>query len=258
MREKDVKAQVSASEWNIRVNLAACARALSYFEIEEFGYNHLFARTDDNHVLVPPFGVAYEEIRASDFIKVNFAGKTIFNPHNDISFGKALLQHLPILERRPTIKCLLHTHSPAGTPISMLECGLLPYTQSAMRFAGIPHFEFTGNIIGTEDIDLFMQCMGNHDSIILRNHGLLVVGTGIPQAFNTLFFLEQACRWQLKAQACNTPLFVPTDAAIQKTKYFFSPEFRKSLPGPDGVEMGVKEWPTILRLMDRKDPKFRL
>lgn len=258
MRDKDVRSLVSEAEWKTRVDLAACARALSYFEIEEFGYNHLFARTDDNHVLVPPFTVAWEELRASDFIKVTFKGEVVFNPHNDISFGKGLLQHLPVLERRPEINCLIHTHSPAGTPISMLECGLLPYTQSAMRFAGIPCFEFTGNIIGFADIDIFMQCMGNSDSIILRNHGLLVVGTGIPQAFNTLFFLEQACRWQLKAQACNTPLFVPTDAAIQKTKHFFSPEFRKSLPGPAGVEMGVREWSAILRMLDRKDPEYKL
>jgi len=257
MRDKDVKSLVSQEEWDIRVNLAACARALYHFEIEEFGYNHLFARTPDNNILVPPFSVAYEEIRASDFIKVTFKGETVFNPHNDLSFGKGLLQHLPIVERRPEINCLIHTHSPAGTPVSMLECGLLPYTQSAMRFANIPHFEYTGNIIGFEDIDMFMECMGTSDSIILRNHGLLVVGTGIPQAFNTLFFLEQACRWQLKAQACNTPLYIPSDAAVKKTNYFFSPEFRKNIPGPAGVEMGVREWPAIIRLLDRKYPDYK-
>lgn len=260
MRDKYVKDIVSAEEWDIRVNLAACCRALVHFKIEDFCYNHLFARVpEDNNVLVPPLGISYDEMTASDFIKVDFAGLVIFNPHADMSYNKGILQHLPVLERRTDINCLIHSHAPAGTAVSMLECGLLPYTQSAMRFKDIPYFDYSGNVIGTTDIDHFMKQLGNSEAIILRNHGVLVVNIGIGEAFNTLFFLEQACNWQLKAQACNTPLFIPEDSAVEKVNNFFDPAKRAKFPGipSDAIHMGTREWPAVVRLVDRLYPGFR-
>ena len=206
-------------------------------------------------MLVPAFGIAYEETRASDFIKVDFDGKVILNPHNDLVYPFALIQHLPVMARRPEVNCLIHSHPPAGVAVSMLDCGLLPYNQTAMRFANIPYFTFTGNILGMADIDEFMKCLGDSEAIILRSHGVLTVGKGIPQAFNTMFFLEQACSWQLKAMACNTPLHVPSQEAIDKTVDFFSAERRKKHSIP---EMGVREWATVIRMLDRINTDYKL
>jgi ribulose-5-phosphate 4-epimerase/fuculose-1-phosphate aldolase len=255
VRDLNVKDLVSEDEWNLRVNLAACARALSLFGIEEFGYNHMFAKIpNSDHVLVPVYGISYQELRASDFIKVDFSGNVILNPHNDLTYSKAIIKHLPVIQRRPELTCMIHAHPPSGTAVSMLECGLMPYSQHAMRFVNIPYHDYVGAEEGFAEIDQLMNNLGNSEAIILRNHGVLVVGRGIAQAFNTLFYLEQACSFQLKAQACNTPFVVPNPEEVKKTAGFFNPEIRKK---HGAEEIGVKEWPAIIRLVERTDPSYK-
>lgn len=258
MRNFNVKNSVSIKEWNVRIELAACARLVDKFGLDDFCYGHVFARCPINpdQILVPAFGISFEEIRASDFIKIDYQGNVLLNPHNDLSYSKGILQFLPIMEHRKDVGCLIHTHPPYGTAVSMLECGLMPYSQTAMRFLDIPTHEFPGITIGFEDSELMVRDLAHHEALILKNHGVLTVGKDIAQAFNAMYFLEKACDFQVKAMSCNSALSIPKRELIEKSYRFFDPVKRQKIK--NGIEMGAREWGALKRGLDARDESYKL
>ena len=254
-----VKSQVTAAEWQCRVDLAACARLLAEFKIEDFGYNHILAVVPDDEeaILVTPFGIAYDEIQASDFIKINRQGDYLLNPHSSLFYFRAAMQHMPVLNARRNVKCLIHSHAPACAAVSMLTHGLLPYHQSSMRFANIPYHDYGGAVIDDREGSRLVKDLGDHEAVILRNHGVLVVGNGIPQAFNTMFYLNQSCTYQVMAGNDLNKFNIPVPSAIETTRQFFDIETRKKLGIPGIQEMGIKEWPMLTRHLDRHDDSYK-
>jgi len=91
--------------------------------------------------------------------------------------------------------------------------------------------------------------LGDAEVMILRNHGLLVASAGIPQAFNACYWLENACRAQVDAMACNAELHLPAEEVIARTQHLYRPETRRPY--------GVMEWPAMLRFLDRRDASYR-
>src|SRR3546814_4327746 len=101
----------------------------------------------------------------------------------------------------------------------------------------------------TDERDRLTQDLGGGDAMILRNHGLLVTGADIPQAFNTIYWLEMACRAQVDAMACNTELNIPDAGVVARTEHLYKPEVRRP--------HGILEWPAMLRFLNRRDPSYR-
>ncbi|MBO1113030.1 class II aldolase/adducin family protein [Bordetella petrii] len=248
----NVKPAVSAAEWETRVNLAACYRLMPLFGMSDLIYNHITARVpgDEDRLLINPYGYLYEEINASSLITINLAGDVLLNPHGDYDVNPAgYVIHSAVHGARHDVECVIHTHSRAGMAVSALECGLLPLTQTAMRFGTIAYHEYEGPAVDTDERDRLTQDLGGGDAMILRNHGLLVAGADIPQAFNTMYWLEMACRAQVDAMACNTDLHYPARDVIAKTAHLYKPETRRPY--------GVLEWPAMLRMLERRDASFR-
>jgi ribulose-5-phosphate 4-epimerase/fuculose-1-phosphate aldolase len=248
----DVKSSVSEVEWQTRVDLAACYRLMPLFGMSDLIYNHITARIpgSDDHLLINPYGFMYEEITASSLIKIDLAGNVVFNPNRDCGINQAgYVIHSAIHGAREDVQCVIHTHSRAGVAVSALKCGLLPLTQTAMRFGSVAYHAYEGVALDLEERERLVSDLADSEVMILRNHGLLAVGADIPQAFNAMYWLEMACRAQVDAMACNTELNLPEPAVIEKTAHLYKPETRRPY--------GVMEWPAMLRYLDRRDPSYR-
>ena len=242
----------SSAEWQMRVELAACYRLMAIYDMVDMIYNHISARVPgpEEHFLLNPYGMLYEEITASCLIKVDLAGTEVFNPNRDYRINPAgFVIHGAIHEARPEIGCVVHTHTPAGMAVSALKCGLLPLTQTAMRFASIGYHDYEGVVLEMDERRRLLANLGDNDVMILRNHGLLAVGRTIAEAFNTIYRLERSCRAQIMAMSCNAELIVPPREVIEKTNHLYRPDVRR--------RYGLLEWPAMLRMLDRRDPSYR-
>jgi len=130
-----------------------------------------------------------------------------------------------------------------------MECGLLPNTQTSMRFAKISYHDFDGVVIDTDSRAALVKSLGDNNAMILRNHGLLTTGATIPETFNAMHRLELSCKTQIAAMSCNTKLVdVPTQV-VEATHLNYQPHVRRPF--------GVLDWPALLRKLDRIDPGFR-
>jgi len=243
---------VSVAEWRTRVDLAAAYRLMPLFGMSDLVYNHITASIpgEEGKLLINPFGCMYEEITASSLITIDLEGRVLFNPNEDYGVNQAgYVIHGAVHAARDDVHCVVHTHSRAGMAVSALKCGLLPLTQTAMRFASIAYHDFEGPAIDLAERQRLVRDLGAGDAMVLRNHGLLVASADIPQAFNTIYWLEMACRAQVDAMACNTELNYADPEVVKRTEHLYRPEVRRP--------HGVLEWPAMRRYLDRRDPSYQ-
>src|SRR5215210_5016518 len=211
---------IDPSEWEVRVDLAACYRLVDFFGMTDLHLNHISARVpgSEEHFLINPFGMMYEEITASSLIKVDLDGKIIANSNADYGINLAgYVIHSAIHGARHDVACVLHTHTNAGMAVSCLKSGLLPLTQTAMRWGKIAYHDFEGVAVELDERERLVKDLGDCEVMILRNHGLLSVGRSIGQAFNSIYRLERACETQLLVLACNSEISMPPQAVIAKS-----------------------------------------
>jgi len=250
---RSVREQVSAEEWDARVNLAAAYRLVALYGYTEMIANHISSRVPGHHdqFLINPYGMLYEEIDASCLIKVDVEGNTLFN-QTDYNVNVAgFVIHSAIHMARHDVDCVAHTHTPAGMAVSAMECGLLPLAQTSMRFVHIGYHDFEGIADDLGERERLVRDLGEHEAMVLRNHGLLVVGRTVPAAFNLLYRMERACEVQVMALSCNTKLTIPSTEILEKT-------FDKVKPRLDKPNRnGDLAWPALLRKLDRVDSSYR-
>ena len=243
-------------EWQVRVDLAACYRLVAHFGMSDLVSNHISARIPGTeHVLLNPFGYLYDEITASSLIRIDVAGNILHNPHSRYSINRAgYIIHSAIHAARPDVGCVIHTHTPAGMAVSALQCGILPITQTAMRFARVAYHDYQGVAFNEEEKATLVQDLGDAEVMVLRNHGLLACGGSIAQAFNSIYRLEKICQTQLLAMAANSPLNAvsPELVALSNRQYLGN----TAAVGHKPVPFGEMEWPAMLRLMDRVNPGY--
>ena len=243
--------EMSAQEWDTRVQLAACYRLVAHFGMSDLIYNHITARIPgtDDHLLINPYGMMYDEITASSLVKIDLAGNILDQPSDYGINAAGYVIHSAVHAARHDVACVIHTHTRAGMAVSALKCGLLPLTQTAMRFAKIPYHDYESVAIDLDERERLVADLGSSDAMILRNHGLLAAGPSIAQAFNTLYWLEMACKAQVDALSAGRELCLPPPEVIEKTWLLYQPGTRRPF--------GELEWPAMLRLMDRKDPGYK-
>ena len=248
---KSVRDQVSREEWERRVDLAAAYRLVDLYGMSELSANHISTRVpgEEGAFLINPYGLLYEQMTASCFIKVNLAGDVLFNP-TELNVNRAgYVIHSAIHEARPEVDCVIHTHTVAGMAVSAMKCGLMLLAQTSMRFAKIAYHDYEGVAINAAEKASLVRDLGDHAGMILRNHGLLVVGASIPEAFYNIFKLERACQVQVAALSCNVELQVPPQEVIDESYRLYLPGTRRPF--------GVLEWPALLAKLDRIDASFR-
>ena len=250
---KPVRERVGAEEWQVRVDLAACYRLIAHYGMTDMIYTHITARVPgpETHFLINPFGLLFDEITASSLVKIDLEGKTVLQPDHEYSVNYAgFVIHGAIHGARADAHCVIHTHTRAGMAVSAQERGLLPLTQTAMRFyRRLGYHAYEGPALDRDEQTRLVADLGDHPAMILRNHGLLAVGPSVAEAFNTIYWLEMACKAQIDALAGGQTVILPSPEVAEKTAHLYDPGNRR--------RFGVLEWPTMLRLLDRKDPSYR-
>ncbi len=250
---KSIRNEVSAQEWQARLDLAACYRLVDAYGMTDLIYNHITARIPGTeHLLINLYGLLYKEITASSLVKIDVEGNIVAKPDTDYGINvSGYVIHGAIHKARPDVACVLHTHTRAGMAVAAMKCGLLPMSQTSIRFVGhIGYHDYEGPAIDTDERERLVRDLGPHDAMIMRNHGLLTCGATIQQAFNTMYQLEMSCRSQVDAMAARTELTMPGENVLAHTAHLYQPGTRRPY--------GVLEWPAMLRLLAAEAEEFGL
>ena len=250
-----LKGKVSAAEWEARLDCACAYRLVRHFGMDDLIYNHISARIPGTEeFLLNPMGLMYDEISASALIKVDLAGKVLWQPEFPQGLGykfnpAGFVIHGAIHEAKPELHCVIHTHSLAGMAVASLKKGLLPMTQTAMRFARVAYHDYEGVVLEMDERARLLKNLGDCEVMLLRNHGTLAVGRSVAEAFNNIYRLERACRSQLLAQSSGDEVLLPSSQIVDQTADLYRPGTRRT--------MGLLEWPAMRRFADRLDPSYR-
>ena len=244
---------VSEAEWDVRVKLAACYRLLAHSGVTDLTYNHLSARIPDHpdRYVIKGEHELFDEVTASSLVVYDFSGERIYPSDDSVSRG-GLVIHGGVMEARPDIMAVFHTHTPANIGVSAMRCGLLPISQHSVRFYNrIGYHDFGGFEFNLEGRERMVRDLEGKLLLMLRNHGVLACGRSIPEAYINHHFLEMACQSQVSALAAGGPdalYIIPEDecepAALQAAKAGHRDE-------------NHRDWRALMRLADRLDPSFR-
>lgn len=246
----DVRNSVSAAEWAVRVDLAACYRLVASFGWDDLIFTHISARVGDSHdFLINPYGLMFDEVTASSLVRVDLDGnKTLASPYEINPAGYTI--HSAVHAVRADAGCVLHLHTVAGIAVSCQKQGLLPISQQAsIAVQSLTYHDYEGIALNQDEKARLQADLGDARNFILRNHGLLAVGATVADAFLTMFNLQRACEIQVLAQGRGAEL-APIAAAVLDTV----PGYVKAVMRGAGSAL---VWPSLLRKMDRLDPDFR-
>ena len=244
-----VKASVPAEEWQTRVDLAACYRAVAMMGWDDLVFTHITAKIpgEGHQFLINPYGFMFEEITASSLVKIDLAGNKLDdNPYPINPAGFVI--HSAIHAARDDAKCVLHTHSLNGVAVSAQKGGVLPISQqSIFVLANLAYHAYEGVALMDDEKPRLVADLGAKNFFMLRNHGLLTVAPTIPDAFQLMYIFEAACTIQVRAQAGGELIQIP-QAIIDNA----AAQSRQVTRG----QGGQLSWPGVLRRLQRRFPGF--
>ncbi len=253
--QSTIPAGISPEEWKIRCDLAALYRLVAHFRMTDFIYTHISARIPgpEHHFLINQYGVMFHEMRASDLVKIDLDGNVIDPSGQSRRVNAAgFTIHSAIHMAREDLTCVVHTHTQAGIAVSAQKQGLLPISQHALKFYGhLAYHGYEGIALDLDERDRLVADLGQHNAMILVNHGLLVGGRTIPEAFNNIYYLERACQAQIAAQSGGAELVFPPEEVRLHT----AAQFNK--PGEGSLEQHAWAWESALRLIENDRPDYR-
>lgn len=247
----DVKNQVSAEEWELRVNLAACYRLIAKRGWDDLVFTHISARVpgDEEHFLINAYGLLFEEMTASSLVKVDLAGNKVLETPYEINPAGFVI-HSAVHEARHDVGCVLHTHTRSGIAVSVQKDGLLPLSQiSLFPYISLGYHGYEGVALNDEEKPRLVADLGSNNALILRNHGLLTTGPTIADAYLMMYALETACQIQITAQSTGSELVMVPPPIVNGIQA----QAEQVLRGLGG-EIA---WPGLLRQLDREDASFR-
>src|SRR4030095_9051368 len=247
----DIRATVSDTEWQLRVDLAACYRLVAMFHWDDLIFTHISARLPgpDHHFLINPYGMMFDEITASNLVKIDLGGRKVAPTPYEINPAGFTI-HSAIHAPRADATCVLHVHSINGIAVSAQRDGLLPLSQHSMLvLTSLAYHDYEGLALNEDEKPRLVRDLADKRFLMLRNHGLLTVGRSVAEAFVAMYLLTTSCRIKVRAQSGGEPLrHIGTDilggAQTQWEKV------------THGVGGGLA-WPALLRRLDRVNPGFR-
>ena len=242
---------VSAEEWQLRIDLAACYRLVALYGWSDLIFTHITARVPgpEHHFLINPYGLMFDEITASSLVKVDQAcNKVIDSPFPVNPAGFVI--HSAVHAARDDVQCVIHTHTRAGVAVSAQRCGVLPISQqSTFVLASLAYHDYEGVAFRDEEKPRLQTDLGDANFLMLRNHGLLTCGRTIPNAFLAMYTFEAACQIQLAAQAGGELVQVHPQI-VQGVG--------EAMRVQTGGLGGAFAWPALLRKLDKVDTGYRL
>lgn len=252
-KQASVKDRVSEAEWKMRTDLAAAYQLAVIYGWTDIILTHFSARVPgaENQFLLNAYGLMFDEVTASNLVKVDQQGNVI----EDIT-GMGVNQagfviHGCVHEARPDAHCVLHTHTRAGIAVSAMSEGLLPLSQHSTRVVdNVTYHDYEGIALDMDERTRLARDLGpTSRCMVLRNHGLLTLGSTVRDAFMLMYNMEQSCRTQVDALAAGRDkvTLIP-----QKTVERTSAQVNRVRP-----EGERRDWPALLRMLDRRQSDFR-
>ncbi|HEY1812677.1 MAG TPA: class II aldolase/adducin family protein [Kofleriaceae bacterium] len=247
----DVKSRVTETEWQLRVDLAACYRLVAHFGWDDLIFTHISARLPgpEHHFLINPYGMTFDEVTASSLVKIDLDGKKLLDGPYEINPAGFTI-HSAIHAAREDVRCVLHTHSLNGVAVSTTKDGMLPISQqSIFVLSSLAYHDYEGVALHEGEKPRLVRDLGDKSFLMLRNHGLLTAAPAIADAFLLMYTFESACAIQLRAQAAATEL-ITVDPKIIAGATMAAKQVTRSMGGN-------LAWPGLLRKLDRIDRSYR-
>jgi len=251
MSNTSLKDQVSPEEWQLRVDLAACYRLVAAYGWSDLIFTHISARLPgpEHHFLINPYGMLFEEITASSLIKIDQNGEKLSESPHPVNRAGFVI-HSAVHAVREDAGCVLHTHTRAGVGVSAQAGGVLPISQqSTFVLASLAYHSYEGVALHDEEKPRLQADLGTANHLMLRNHGLLVVGSSIPEAFLLMYNFESTCQIQLAAQSGGAALTQVDPRILDGVGH----AMRTQTSGLGGAFA----WPALLRKLDRMGSDYR-
>jgi ribulose-5-phosphate 4-epimerase/fuculose-1-phosphate aldolase len=241
----------SEAEWAARVQLAGVYRVFAHLGWAELIYNHISLRVPDEkgHFLINPFGLHYSEVTASNLVKVDVNGNTV--GHSDWPINPAgFTFHGAIHTTVPGAHCVMHVHTTPTLAVCCTQDGL-SYTNfyAAQLYGQVAYHAFEGITVHLDEGQRILASAGDKRVLLLRNHGPVVIGQTLAQAFNLMWLVQRACEVQVASQALG-PLRAIPEPVLEKC-------VRDSLNFNPRFGAGEDSLAAMLRLADRIDPSYR-
>lgn len=250
MHIPSMKDQVSADEWQLRCDLAACYRLVAMYGWSDLIFTHISARVPgpEHHFLINPYGMMFDEITASSLIKVDQDGNKLSESSLPVNRAGFVI-HSAIHAVREDAQCVIHTHTRAGVGVSAQRDGVLPISQqSTFVLASLAYHDYEGVALHDAEKPRLQDDLGRANFLMLRNHGLLTVGASIADAFLAMYIFESACQIQLAAQAGGAELRMVAPEILNGTA--------ESMKVQTSGLGGAFAWPALLRKLNRVDDSY--
>jgi ribulose-5-phosphate 4-epimerase/fuculose-1-phosphate aldolase len=246
-----VRGEVSAAEWETRVNLAAAYRLVALYGWDDLVFTHISARVagSEHHFLINPYGMMFEEITASSLVKIDANGRKVMDSPYEINPAGFTI-HSCIHAAREDAGCIVHVHSLNGIAVSAQRDGLLPLSQQSLFvLSSLAYHDYEGVALHAAEQPRLVRDLGGKNYLMLRNHGLLTVGATMADAFVYMYLFEAACTIQVRAQSGGKEL-IPIAAPILEGIRAAAVQVTRGLGG-------ALVWPGLLRKLDRTNPGYQ-
>lgn len=250
MHIASLKESVSAEEWQLRCDLAACYRLVAAYGWTDLVFTHISARLPGagHRFLINPYGMLFEEVTASSLIAIDQDGNKLSDSPFQVNRAGFVI-HSAIHAARDDAFCVLHTHTRAGVAVSAQQGGVLPISQqSSFVLASLGYHDYEGVALRDDEKPRLQADLGTSNFLMLRNHGLLTVGNSIADSFLAMYIFETSCQIQIAAQSGGSLTFI--DPRIIEGVQTAS---RVQTEGMGGQFV----WPALLRKLDRADSSYR-
>lgn len=245
-------------ECQLRIELAAAYRIVDLMGWSELIWSHTTVRVpgDEHHFLINRYGLRFDEVTASNLVKVDLHGNIIGDPSQEINPAGFVI-HSAIHMARQDVRCVMHTHTVSGMAVAALECGLLPIGMYSLGYhERVAYHDFEGPSLNFDERERLAANLGDKNVLILRNHGLLTCGETVAQAFVRMYRLERACQVQIAAQSTGSKLIVPSREVCELSASL-SDDFLATEDDKGYSRTANPEFEALMRLLDRKDPSYR-
>ncbi|HEY9068272.1 MAG TPA: class II aldolase/adducin family protein [Burkholderiaceae bacterium] len=249
--ERKPMPQLSDAERHVRADLAAAYRLLAHFGMDDSIYTHISARVPgtQDQFLINPFGMLFRDVTASSLVKIDLDGRIVGDSPYDVNPAGFTI-HSAVHAARHDAACVLHTHTLAGVAVASLACGLQPCNQWALQFYDrVVYHAFEGIALDHAERERLVADLGpTAKAMILRNHGLLTLGSTISEAFILMLNLDRACRVQMAIQASGQPIHPVPEAVCELTARQY--ESGDSTREPGVRDPNAREWRALLQRLE--------
>lgn len=240
----------AVDEQCVRRDLAAAYRLAAHRGWDDLVWTHISAAVPNahGHYLLNRFGLRFNEVTASNLVRVNLKGEVVDGGNAPVNpSGFAI--HGCIHKARPDVRCVLHLHSFWAQAFAATGADLAPCSQPAMRLVGrLGRHAYEGLAFAADEQERLVQALGNKDGVILENHGILLVGRTVAEAFILMHLFERAAQIQMTAATNPSGLRLVPAEIVSTTQ--------RQWVGPNNAPEGMDEWPALLRGLARTDPDF--